>query len=102
MQANVVTRGRLACEGSACPLPCGGHELDIALLFRLSPKAALNPVIVEDHKKSLNSVCRVNGRILLVILLQRCSRSTFSWGSFLSFFAFKDGILDTQISALGG
>jgi hypothetical protein len=49
MQANVVTRGRLACEGSACPLPCGGHELDIALLFRLSPKAALNLLIVENH-----------------------------------------------------
>jgi hypothetical protein len=37
----------------------------------------------------------------LANLLQR-SRSTFSWGSFVSFFAFKDGILDTQISALGG
>jgi hypothetical protein len=42
-----------------------------------------------------------NARILLANLLQR-SRSTFSWGSFLSFFAFKEGILDTQISALGG
>jgi hypothetical protein len=31
--------------------PCGGHELDIALLFRLSPKAALNPVIVENHTR---------------------------------------------------
>jgi hypothetical protein len=41
------------------------------------------------------------GWILLANLLQR-SRSTFSWGSFLSFFAFKEGILDTQISALGG
>jgi hypothetical protein len=51
MQANVVTRGRLACEGSACPLPCGGHELDIALLFRLSPKAALNLLIVENHTR---------------------------------------------------
>jgi hypothetical protein len=40
-------------------------------------------------------------RILLANLLQR-SRSTCSWGSFLSFFAFKEGILDTQISALGG
>src|SRR6266478_6315470 len=28
--------------------------------------------------------------------------STFSWRSFLSFFAFKEGMLDTQISALGG
>jgi hypothetical protein len=40
-------------------------------------------------------------RILLANLLQR-SRSTFSWGSFLIFFAFKEGILDTQISVLGG
>jgi hypothetical protein len=47
------------------------------------------------------SDCPEKGPILLVNLLQR-SRSTFSWGSFLSFFAFKDGILDTQISALGG
>jgi hypothetical protein len=30
------------------------------------------------------------------------SRSTFSRGSFLSFFAFKEGILGTPISALGG
>jgi hypothetical protein len=52
-------------------------------------------------KIGLLVMCTDNGRILLVILLQR-SRSTFSWGSFLSFFAFKDGILDTQISALGG
>jgi hypothetical protein len=43
IRANVVTRGRLACEGSACPLPCGVRELDIVFLFRLSPKAALNP-----------------------------------------------------------
>ncbi len=30
------------------------------------------------------------------------SRSTFSWGSFLSFFAFKEGMLSTPISVLGG
>ena len=42
-----------------------------------------------------------NGRILLVNLLQS-SRSTFSYEGFLSFFAFKEGMLDTQISALGG
>ncbi len=42
-----------------------------------------------------------NGRILLVNLLQS-SRSTFSWGSFLSFFAFKKGVSDTQVSASGG
>ena len=34
--------------------------------------------------------------------LFQSSRSTFSWGSFPSFFAFKAGILDTQISAPGG
>ena len=45
--------------------------------------------------------CRFNGRILLANLLQS-SRSTFSRGSFLSFLAFKEGMWDTQISALGG
>ena len=30
------------------------------------------------------------------------SRSPFSWGSFPSFFAFQEGMLDTQILALGG
>ena len=30
------------------------------------------------------------------------SRSTFSWGSFPSFFAFKEGMWVTRISALGG
>ena len=49
----------------------------------------------------LHGVCRFNGRILLANLLQS-SRSTFSWGSFPSFFAFKEGMLGTQISALGG
>src|SRR5262249_17877165 len=39
--------------------------------------------------------------ILLPNLLQG-SKSTFSWESFLSFFAFKVGMRDTQISALGG
>src|SRR4029434_3332134 len=33
--------------------------------------------------------------------LQR-SRSTFSRGSFFNFFAFKEGMFDTPISALGG
>ena len=41
------------------------------------------------------------GRILLANLFQS-SRSTFSRGSLLSFFAFKEGMVDTQISALGG
>jgi hypothetical protein len=34
--------------------------------------------------------------------LLQSSRSTFSWGSFPSFFAFQEGMLDTHISALGG
>jgi hypothetical protein len=42
-----------------------------------------------------------NGRILLANLLQS-SRSTFSRGSFLSFFAFQEGRLGTSISVLGG
>ena len=38
-------------------------------------------------------------RILLANPLQR-SRSTFSWESFPSFFAFQEGMWGTQISAL--
>ena len=45
--------------------------------------------------------CTNNGRILLVNPLQS-SRSTFSRGSLLSFFAFKEGMLGTPISVLGG
>jgi hypothetical protein len=41
------------------------------------------------------------GPILLVNLLQS-SKSTFSWGNFLSFFACKEGMLSTPISVLGG
>ena len=42
-----------------------------------------------------------NGRILLVIPLHS-SRSTFSRGSFLSFFVFKESMLGTPISVIGG
>ena len=42
-----------------------------------------------------------NPPILLVNPLQS-SRSTFSQGSLLSFFAFKEGVLGTPISVLGG
>src|SRR2546428_134896 len=42
-----------------------------------------------------------NTRILLANLLQS-SRSTLSRGSFLSFLAFKEGMLSTPISVLGG
>src|SRR5437867_6076990 len=45
--------------------------------------------------------CSDNGRILLANLLQS-SKSTFSRGSFLSFFAFKEGMLGTPISVFGG
>ena len=44
------------------------------------------------------SGCAINPRILLANLLQS-SRSTFSWESFPSFFAFQEGMWDTQISA---
>src|SRR5215468_747791 len=44
---------------------------------------------------------RKNGPRSQPILLQS-SRRTFSWGSLLSFFAFKGGILSTPISVLGG
>jgi hypothetical protein len=37
-------RGKLACEGSTCPLPCGVRELGIIFLFRLSPKWDVNPI----------------------------------------------------------
>src|SRR4030095_15495137 len=43
----------------------------------------------------------LNERILLANPLQS-SRSTFSRGSFLSFFAFQEGMLGTPISLLGG
>jgi hypothetical protein len=42
-----------------------------------------------------------NEGVLLANLLQR-SRSTFSWESFLSFFTFQEGMLDTQNLALEG
>jgi hypothetical protein len=51
-------------------------------------------------KAKLRGVSKKGG-ILLANLIQS-SRSTFPWGSFPSFFAFKAGMLDTQISAPGG
>jgi hypothetical protein len=42
-----------------------------------------------------------NGGILLANVFQS-SRSTFSWGSSPAFFAFKEGMWVTRISALGG
>jgi hypothetical protein len=46
-------------------------------------------------------MCAKTVRILLVNLLQS-SRSTFSRGNLLSFFAFKEGMLGTPSSVLGG
>src|SRR5438093_13196443 len=45
--------------------------------------------------------CLENEGILLANLLQS-SKRTFSRGSFLSFLAFKEGMLGTPISVLGG
>ena len=45
--------------------------------------------------------CPENGRILLANVLQSSSR-TFSCVSFSSIFAFKEGMWETPISALGG
>src|SRR5215471_14384124 len=47
----------------------------------------------------LLSAVSKKGPILLANPLQR-SKRTFSWGSFLSFFAFKEGMWDTHIAAL--
>src|SRR5438105_4373693 len=49
----------------------------------------------------LPQIGKRNEGILLANLLQS-SRSTLSRGSFLSFLAFKEGILSTPISVLGG
>ena len=46
-------------------------------------------------------MCHLNARILLANLLQS-ARSTFSCEGFLSFFAFKEDMLNTPISALRG
>jgi hypothetical protein len=53
--------------------------------------------------KQLKVGCFVSkiGGILLANPLQS-SKSTFSWGNFLSFFAFKEGMSSTPISVLGG
>src|SRR5262249_41667232 len=52
---------------------------------------------VQDGRMRI--ICGLYSRILLANPLQSSS-STFSWGSFLGFFAFKEGVWDTQIAAL--
>src|SRR5262249_17554256 len=64
------------------------------------------PVITSKRRGPLVSrgfsvICPENTRILLVNLHQS-SRSTFSWGGFLRFFAFREVMLDTQSMAPGG
>ena len=51
-------------------------------LSRARPSVSQNPILLANPLQS--------------------SSSNFSWGSFLSFFAFQDGMLGTQISARGG
>jgi hypothetical protein len=87
---------RFACQlpPTICPkIPAPTSNL--TLIFRIS-FVALFP-----YQKSLIKHCSHNGRILLANLLQS-SKSTFSWGNFLSFFAFKEGMSSTPISVLGG
>ncbi len=57
----------------------------------------LYSVIYSQHSRTGKS--RKKGGILLANLLQR-SRTAFSRVSFSSFFAFKEGMYDTQIAAL--
>jgi hypothetical protein len=66
------------------------HQVDVDLWTKF-----LCRVYRENHHSCLLY------RILLANLLQS-SRSTFSRGSILSFFAFKEGMLGTPISVLGG
>jgi len=70
------------------------------LYGRIRPVSGALP---EEHVQihSCENAPQKNARILLVNLLQS-SRSTFSWGGFLRFFVFFEGMLDTQISAPGG
>ena len=59
-----------------------------------------NEKLLTQHVRSHDGVS-FHDRILLANLHQS-SRSTLSWGSFLNFFAFKEGMLGTPISVLGG
>src|SRR5262249_8524072 len=67
---------------------------------RYIPDATYSQQPTPRHAVRTEGAVAKNGGILLVNLLQS-SRSTFSCEGFLSFFAFNEGMLDTQISALG-
>src|SRR6266478_2306561 len=47
----VCTCGRLSREGRICTPRRRVHELQKMFLLRLSPKADMNPLIVEDHSR---------------------------------------------------
>src|SRR5262249_8857972 len=74
------------------PIPCRTRAGS-----RLPPASAPT----SDCRCPASSTCKVIARILLANL-HPSSRRTFSCESFLNFLAFKDGILDTQISAPRG
>jgi hypothetical protein len=82
-----------------------GKETAIMVLVKCAP------MTWKFHRRDLTNrvnfgeVCAVavgphkNARILLANPLQS-SKRTFSWGHFLSFFAFQEGMWDTQVSTL--
>jgi hypothetical protein len=73
--------------------------------FIVSVREELQPYVDEfGVPGAANRKCTVRAvaKIITILLtnLFQSSRSTFSWGSFSSFFAFKEGMWDTQIAAL--
>src|SRR5215831_3076084 len=84
-------------SGSFAPYPfsaLAGHYDDEGVIY-------LRQLVVNV----MQSECRVMSQKregILLANLHQSSRSTLSWGSFLNFFAFKEGMLGTPISILGG
>ena len=78
-----------------------GYEVESVPIERSMPVALKSSRGVDKQACTEAVVVQETARILLANLLQR-SRSTFSWGSFLSFFAFQADMLSTPISVLGG
>src|SRR5215813_1818629 len=99
-----------AYQENSCRTPAPRHTLpafagrhDDENLISLTRPSVNNPnPIIQSGRVVLREQAIVSkkGRILLANPLQS-SRSTFPWESFPSFFAFKEGMWDTQISALG-
>jgi len=91
---NVATAGELSTTAITLAASVGEKSgLVLAVLHRMDCYATAAVAALERYATI--------ARILLVILLQS-SRSTFSRGSLLSFFAFKESMLGTPISVLGG